>query len=37
LEWVIAQDPRKADSPYPVNVDMQKKARDMLANIDDYF
>ena len=37
LEWVIAQDPHKADSPYPADVDMQKRAREMLANIDDYF
>ena len=37
LEWILAQDPRKADSPYSGNVYLQREARDMLANIDDYF
>lgn len=37
LEWVIAQDPRKTDSPYPADVYFQREARKMLANIDDYF
>jgi len=37
LEWVIAQDPHEADSPYPANVWMQAEAREMLASIDDYF
>jgi len=34
---VIAQDPHKADSPYPANVWFQAEAKEMLANIDDYF
>lgn len=37
LQWVIAQDPQKADSPYPANVYFQRTAKEMLANIDDYF
>jgi len=37
LEWVIAQDPHKVDSPYPANVFFQRDAREKLANIDDYF
>jgi len=37
LEWVIAQDPRKMDSPYPANVHFQRDAKAMLSNIDDYF
>jgi hypothetical protein len=37
LEWVIEQDPHKADSPYPANVWMQAQAKDMLTNIDDHF
>jgi len=37
LQWVIEQDPHKADSPYPANVLFQKEAKEMLANIDDYF
>ncbi len=31
LQWVIAQDPHKARSPYPWNVYFQKEARKMLA------
>lgn len=37
LEWVVAQDPHKADSPYPANVHFQRDAREMLKHIDDYF
>jgi len=37
LEWVLAQDPHKADSPYPANVWFQAEAKEMLANIDEYF
>jgi len=37
LEWLLAQDPHKADSPYPANVWFQAEAREMLAKIDDYF
>jgi len=37
LQWVISQDPRKADSPYPANVYFQKDAREMLENRDTYF
>ncbi len=37
MEWVIAQDPNKADSPYPANVYFQKTAREMLANLDTLF
>ncbi len=36
-EWVIEQDLHKTDSPYPANVEMQRNAREMLENIDDYF
>ncbi len=37
LEWVITQDPHKMDSPYPADVVFQRKAREMLANTDNYF
>lgn len=37
LEWVIAQDPKKAGGPYPWNVFFQRDAREMLNKIDDYF
>jgi len=37
MEWVIAQDPRKMDSPYPANVHFQRDAKDMLSHIEDYF
>ncbi len=37
MEWVIAQDPHKADSPYPANVYFQNSAREMLANLDTFF
>ena len=37
LEWVTAQDPHKADSPYPANAYFQREARELLAHIDDYF
>jgi len=37
MEWVIAQDPRKMDSPYPANVHFQGDAKAMLSHIDDYF
>lgn len=33
LEWVIAQDPKTADSPYPANVYYQKTAKEMVANV----
>ncbi len=31
LEWVVAQDPHRAKSPYPWNVYFQREARNMLA------
>ena len=37
MEWVIAQDARKMDSPYPANVHFQRDATAMLSHIDDYF
>jgi len=37
LEWVIAQDPLRMDSPYPANVHFQRDAEAMLSNADDYF
>lgn len=37
MGWVIAQDARKMDSPYPANVYFQKDAKVMLSHIDDYF
>ncbi len=37
LKWVLAQDPHKADSPYPWNVFFQRKAKEKLANADSYF
>ncbi len=37
LEWVVAQDPHRADSPYPANVLFQRDAREMLKHIDEYF
>jgi len=37
MEWVLAQDARKMDSPYPANVHFQRDAKAMLSNIDDYF
>jgi hypothetical protein len=37
LSHIIAQDPRKMDSPYPANVHFQRDAKDMLSHIDDYF
>lgn len=37
LEWVIAQDPRKADSPYPANVMFQRQAKEMLSHLGNYF
>jgi tetratricopeptide (TPR) repeat protein len=37
LEWVIAQDPREMDSPYPANVHFQRDAKAMLSRIDDLF
>ena len=35
LEWVIAQDPHKRDSPYPANVHFQRDAKAMLAHADE--
>jgi hypothetical protein len=37
LEWVIAQDPLSADSPYPWNIYYQRDARSMLTHMEDYF
>jgi hypothetical protein len=37
MEWVIAQDARKMDSPYPANVHFQRDAKAILSQIDDYF
>ena len=37
LQWLTAQDPSAADSPYPWNVYYQADARDMLAHIEDRF
>jgi len=37
LEWVVSQDPRSCDSPYPANVFFQKDARDLLARTEEYF
>lgn len=37
LEWVLAQDPKEADSPYPMNVYFQREARYMLDHVDEYF
>jgi hypothetical protein len=37
LEWVVSQDPRKCDSPYPANVHFQRDGKNMLMNIEDYF
>jgi hypothetical protein len=34
LEWVLAQDARAADSPYPWNIYVQQDARRMLAELD---
>ncbi len=33
LEWVVAQDPKTAHSPYPANVYYQKTAKQMIANV----
>ena len=37
MEWVIAQEPREMDSPYPANVHFQRDAKAVLTHIDDYF
>lgn len=37
LEWVLAQDPEQATSPYPWNVYFQRDARAMLDNVEGYF
>jgi len=37
MEWVIAQDAREMDSPYPANVHFQRDATTMLAHMNDYF
>ena len=37
LEWVLAQDPRAASSPYPWNVYFQRDAKEMLDNVDRIF
>lgn len=37
LEWVLSQDPKKADSPYAANIYFQQSGRKMLANIENYF
>lgn len=36
-QWVIDQDPAKADSPYPWNIYFQRDAEEMLRNVDLYF
>jgi hypothetical protein len=33
LEWVMSQDPHKADNPYPWNVYFQQDAKQMLADM----
>jgi len=37
LEWVVAQDPRAADSPYYWNVFIQRSARDLLDRMNEPF
>jgi len=37
LEWVLDQDPKTADSPFPANVWFQRTAEEMLGNVEDYF
>jgi hypothetical protein len=37
LAWLLAQDPLKADSPYPWNVYYQRDAQRMIAHVEDYF
>jgi len=37
LEWVLAQDPQRAESPFRWNVYFQRDAREMLARIDRWF
>jgi tetratricopeptide (TPR) repeat protein len=37
MEWIIDQDPAKADSPYPWNLYFQRDAKNILANIEDDF
>jgi tetratricopeptide (TPR) repeat protein len=37
LEWVLAQDPAAADSPLRWNVYFQRDARELLAQIEDWF
>lgn len=37
LEWVVSQNPRECDSPYPANVFFQKDARELLAHTEEYF
>ena len=37
LQWVIDQDPAKADSPYPWNIYFQRDANEMIRHADLYF
>jgi tetratricopeptide (TPR) repeat protein len=37
LGWVIAQDPKSAEGPYPWNVYFQRDAKKMLSEIENYF
>jgi tetratricopeptide (TPR) repeat protein len=37
MKWVLLQDPHKAPLGYPLNVFIQRKAKDSLANVDQYF
>ena len=37
LEWILAQDPRKVDTSYAGSVYLQREAKEMLENIDEYF
>lgn len=37
LQWVLAQDPRRADGQYRWNVYFQRDAREMLSRIDRWF
>ncbi len=37
LNWVLSQDPHKGGPSYPFNVFLQRDAKEMLENIDEYF
>ncbi len=37
LNWVLSQDPHKGGLSYPYNVFLQRDAKEMLDNIDEYF